>query len=162
MEWKKHPVFINYESSSDGEIRNKDGKIIKTKPTKTYHSCITIWKDGKRKFLTTSKFVYECFYGIVPNGLVVMHHDEFLPNPFINAPFNLFLGTRSINQRDAYQKGRMLPTKGEKSGKSYLTQNQVDDIRKMRYDGFTYSQIIEKYKIPKSTLSYIINHKTWA
>jgi DNA invertase Pin-like site-specific DNA recombinase len=56
----------------------------------------------------------------------------------------------------------MLPTRGEKSGRSYLSQEQVDNIRKMRYDGYTYAQIISVYKIPKSTLSNIINHKTWA
>ena len=162
MEWKKHPIFDNYEASLNGEVRNQSKKIIKTKSLQTYHSVVTLWKNGKRKFMVTSKFVYECFYGLIPKELVVMHHDEYLPEFCINATFNLFLGTRSINQKDAYQKGRMLPTRGEKSGRSYLSQEQVDNIRKMRYDGCTYAQIISVYKIPKSTLSNIINHKTWA
>lgn len=90
-----------------------------------------------------------------------MHHDEWLPAPYINAPFNLFLGTQSLNMKDAYAKKRISPTKGEASGKTNLSQADVDQIRYLRSKNYSYKQIQKEFPIAKSTISYIVNKKTW-
>lgn len=160
--WKAHPIHSDYSASSDGEVRNKANKIIKLRADiKSYRSSVVVWNKQKRIYVSAGKFIFECFYGLVSEGLIVMHHDELLPEPYINAPFNLFLGTRSLNMKDAYSKKRVSPTRGERSGMSYLSQKDVDRIRHLRSIDYTYRQIQEEFPIPKSTLSFILNNKTW-
>jgi hypothetical protein len=160
--WKPHPVHAHYSASSDGEVRNKLNKIVKLKPDiKSYRSSVVIWNNQKRLYMSAGKFIFECFYGLVPDNLIVMHHDELLSDPYINAPFNLFLGTRSLNLKDAYSKQRVTPTRGEASGNSYLSKEDVAKIRHLRSMNYTYKEIQQEFPIPKSTLSFIINRKTW-
>lgn len=42
-----------------------------------------------------------------------------------------------------------------------LTTEQMSEFRKDRESGFTYKMLIAKYKIAKSTVSYIANNKTY-
>lgn len=45
-------------------------------------------------------------------GLLILHKDETLPYPQINAVSNLWVGTHGDNVRDAIRKGRLIPTFG--------------------------------------------------
>lgn len=59
--------------------------------------------QGKSQTLRAHRLSWELHFGVIPNGLWVLHHcDQKL---CVN-PRHLFLGTNSTNQLDAVKKGR--------------------------------------------------------
>jgi hypothetical protein len=116
MEIKPHPVYTDYHFSEDGRCF-RNGKELKGTKLR-YYRRLSIWVNGvcTKKYL--HRLLFETFHGEVPEGCVVMHHDEFLPLPYINGTQNLFLGTISLNAKDTFFKGR----KG-KGGISYGDNN---------------------------------------
>lgn len=72
----KRLVFSYYAASKDGEIVNvKTEKILKPRLTKTgYHRIIFYDKNlDKQRDYYIHSFVYECFYGLIPEGYEIDH-----------------------------------------------------------------------------------------
>ena len=70
MEWKEHPVINGYVANINGEIARKvDGKIIKQSHTKIGY--LVFGCNGKTRI--SHRFIYECFYGLIPDGMVIDH-----------------------------------------------------------------------------------------
>ena len=66
--------------------------------------------------------------------------------------------------KDKVQKGRCYTgnQKGENNGASKLTDNRVREIRKLHISKkYTTSKLGEMYNVHRSTISYIINNKTY-
>jgi hypothetical protein len=53
------------------------------------------------------------------------------------------------------------PAKGEKSGRSKLTEEQVLEIRDLREKGYGVRQLGRLYKVNHGTIEAIVNRKTW-
>jgi hypothetical protein len=80
------------------------------------------------KVCRVSRVVVELVTGKpVPAHLLACHRCD---NPACVNPDHLFLGTDSDNVHDCIAKGRHVAPTRERSGKSKLTQQQVDDIRR--------------------------------
>lgn len=112
--WKKHPIYKDYETNNLGEARctsyaNKEGniRILKQKIDK--------YTKGKRicvrgKIILAHRFVYECFYGIIPDGFEIDHIDGNHSNNKIE---NLRLCTHQENcnnpiTMDRYKKAKRI------------------------------------------------------
>ena len=71
--FKSHPVFTNYEASSDGRVRNKrlmnDLGHVNNKGYKIFNA----YDNGKLKTFLLHRFSYECHNGLISKGLVVDH-----------------------------------------------------------------------------------------
>ena len=74
-------------------------------------------------------------------------------------PKHLQAGSPQENMTDMVDKERSAA--GEDSGQSKLTEKQVEDIRSAFGKGKTLDELADQYNMAKSTLSYIVNFKTW-
>lgn len=110
-------------------------------------------------------------FGPIPNNLCVLHKCD---NPPCVNPAHLFLGTRADNIRDCIRKGRNKTdiagemarhperrAKGEKIGLAKLTEKDVENIRRLYKEGWPQDIVGSKFGVSQSTISHIINRKTW-
>jgi hypothetical protein len=76
-------------------------------------------------------------------------------------PDHLFLGTHKDNFLDCIKKKRRIFATGEESANHKLNWMMVDEIRKLRQEGWTIVKLGEKYGVNHSNISNICLHKTW-
>lgn len=85
--------------------------------------------------LYVHRAMYKMFKGVIPPGMLVCHHCD---NPSCINPEHLFLGTYQDNILDCIRKGRNLT---DYSKRSYLSDEQVDEIRNDPRSGFKLAKI---------------------
>ena len=90
QEFKPHPVLVNYEASGDGVVRNRN--LMKPVGYVTNMGYLRVG-IGKKKYLN-HRLVYECFNGLIEDGLVIDHIDGCPQNNSLN---NLRAVTQSQN-----------------------------------------------------------------
>jgi hypothetical protein len=74
MEIKSHPIYEKYGSNEVGEIYNiKKQRIIKQTTDKYGYKYVGIRKDNKMHTVRSSRFIYECFNGIIGVDLCIDH-----------------------------------------------------------------------------------------
>ena len=101
--YKIHHKFNLYAASKDGDIIH----ILKQKPNKGKKSnngylMISVRQFGQsgQKFYTVHKFVYECYHGVIPDGMQVDHKNDLRED---NRLCNLQLLTPSENSKKAFK-----------------------------------------------------------
>jgi hypothetical protein len=168
--WNPHPSFP-VDCSTYGRIRNqKTGHIYKT--NQIYRHIVIYTPEKTKKKI--HHLMYETFYGEIPDGLDVLHYDEYLPQPFINSHSNLSLGTDSINSHDRFNKNRGWRPTGEKNPRGHLTEEDVREMRRLwgtrdpnlphnsRGHKITGKFLSEKYGITIQNVSKIIKGTLWS
>jgi hypothetical protein len=93
-------------------------------------------------------------YGPVPDGLNVCHHCD---NRRCVRPDHLFVGTDSDNMKDMHNKNRhprRVPMK--------LNEASAAKIRKLSSEGVAGYKLAKMFGVTNSTISYVINQKTWS
>lgn len=113
------------------------------------------WYEGKT--IRAHRFSYELCYGLIPEEYGCFHDCDF---PSCVNPHHLFSGLDQANVEDRVQKERS--AKGEKSGPSRLTSDQVIAIRERYVLGETQPSLANAFGIGQSTVSSIIRRQTWA
>lgn len=104
---------------------------------------------------------YEIYYAEPLGELHCLHSCD---NRKCVNPLHLFSGTNLDNVRDKVQKGRCYTgnQKGENNGASKLSDNQVVEVRNLYKSGnYTTIKLGEMYNVTRSTISYIVNNKTY-
>ena len=122
-QFRTHPDFTGFKFYWDETVTGRTGARIMQKNTKT-----RIYRDDHTRTFV-SRAAYEAWYGPIPEGLLVLHHDEWAPVPYLNAPWNLNLGTQSTNLQDCSNKGRICRVGGRRK----LTDEDVDAIRALDF-----------------------------
>lgn len=122
--------------------------------------------------LAAHRVSWELHFGLIPNGLFVLHHCD---NPPCVNPSHLFLGTMLDNNHDMWEKGRGMfgdrhglrlhperVARGERQGGAKLTENQVREIRQ-RYaaGGLSMKQLADEYGVTFSPVQKIISGSGW-
>ena len=106
------------------------------------------------------RLMYEAHYcDTLATGEVVRHTCD---NPACCNPFHLEKGTQADNVRDCVERGRFPNRAGEANGRAKLTQQIVDDIRRIYSSGmWSYGLLAQLFDIPKPTVAHIIKGYTW-
>ena len=85
--WKDIPNFIGlYQTSNWGRIKSfQKGKerILKLFKDKDGYMHIKLCKDGKIKYFSVHRLVYETFVGSIPDGMQVNHINEVKTDNFV-------------------------------------------------------------------------------
>jgi hypothetical protein len=107
-QFAQHPTHTSYYATTDGEVISFKGKqprfIIQCKHGRGYTQFIVSNGRGNNKSYLTHRFVYECFYGLIDDETLQVHHiDHDKQN---NELSNLELVTDLENKMHAKKAGR--------------------------------------------------------
>jgi len=153
-EIKRHPKFTDYGADRDGNVFSfKFGKKRKLKPgtSKREYLVFNPSQNGISYGYWAHRFIFECWFGPIPEGLEVHHWDGEKTN---NQLDNLALMTCLAHRR--------LDHSGEKNSRAKLTWVEVDEIRKLyQADGWTLEKLGEKFGVVDSTIFHIIHNHIW-
>jgi hypothetical protein len=113
--------------------------------------------DGKVRPLMVHRVVAYQKYGkgLFAPGIQVRHANG---NQSDNSFENILIGTQSDNEMDKPDEIRKTVAR---NAARKLTEEQVCQLRKDRESGMKYDALVQKYGIRKSTVSYIVNGKTY-
>lgn len=106
------------------------------------------------------RLAYAEFVGPIPPGLHVLHKCD---TPACVNPEHLFLGTHADNMADRTRKGRVAHNKGERCGKSKLTEPAVEVARWMRFiHRMSYVRIAKAYNVtPGAIREACVPNRSW-
>lgn len=116
---------------------------------------------GKSRTALGHRIAYEHFKGPIPEGAHVLHTCDV---PSCVNPDHLWLGDPRANSDDKIRKGRLrygLPehrNRGENQGRSKLTWEQVDHIRRREMSQRKYAAL---YGVVQQTISSIQTGRIW-
>jgi hypothetical protein len=114
-----------------------------------------------KKTLKAHRISYEIHYAEPLGNLHCLHRCD---NPKCVNPSHLFSGTNLDNVKDKVNKGRCYTgnQKGENNGASRLKNTDVIRIRQLyKSDNYTTIKLAEMYNVHRSTISYVVNNKTF-
>ena len=98
-EWKRIKGYERYSISSEGEIMNPQGKLMKPFPVGAGYLQVSLWKDCKRKKFYVHRLVAEAFCENPCSYKEVNHKDGNKKNNCIE---NLEWCTRAENLNHSY------------------------------------------------------------
>ena len=101
-------------------------------------------KNFNGKTMLAHRWVWAQFLGRIPEGLVIDHQCS---NRSCVNPFHLRIVTQAENCRDGVN--------------SVLTPGDVQDIRKLRRNGWGPKAICERLNIPKGAVDGVIQGRSW-
>lgn len=104
------------------------------------------------------KLTYELRWGLVPEGLCVLHRCD---NPKCVNVDHLFLGTRADNNADKVAKNRQSRLTGSPGERRPLAKLRNEDIPKIRADPRPQSKIAAEYGISQAVISRIKTGRNW-
>ena len=112
---EQHPIQTDYFGTSDGEVISLKGNqpkfIVQCNHQRGYTQFQASISRTKRKAFLTHRFIFECFFGEIEEGMCVHHMDHDKRNNCID---NLMLVTDAENKALAKEAGR---TTGRKKTK---------------------------------------------
>lgn len=116
---------------------------------------------GKSRTIKTHRAAWTIHYGLIPEGLCVLHHCD---NPPCVRPDHLFVGTNLDNIINKMEKGRAaLPmNRGEGHGLAKLNAEQVLQIRELYATGkFSYREVGERFGVFLTNIRSIVKRDSW-
>lgn len=121
------------------------------------------------------RMCWDIVYGPIPDGLWVLHNCPGGDNPLCVNPAHLWLGTPDDNQKDSMRTGtrptgdkhglRLHPeavTRGERSGVTHLSDNDVYAIRAYGRLGYSQTHLAKAFDISSGNVGSILRRRSWA
>lgn len=169
--WKGIDGYPNYEVSNMGRVRSfwvhRQGKkpghkssepqrILDSRTGKNGYPYVSLWRDKRGINAPIHRLVLAAFVSPRPNGMWACHNDGNRQN---NRLDNLRWDTVSNNMMDKLAHGTMVH--GSSTPSSKLSENQVEEIRRLKNQGEKQVKIAALFNISQSAISNIITRKTW-
>lgn len=117
----------------------------------------TIGRNGK--VILAHRAAYELFNGPIPDGAHVLHSCD---NPRCVNPEHLMAGDAAQNMREAVERKRLLPHRGEAHGGAKLTNEKVLEIRSLFDGGWGRKDIGDAYGVSEPVVAGIGRREGWA
>ena len=166
--WKTIDGYERYQISNTGKVvsdkrqGSKGGEINPTKNEFGYLQ-VKLYKDGAGKYnnFAVHRLVASAFIDNPYNLPEVNHKDGDKNN---NNVENLEWVTRQENVKHSFETGLNAPHCGEENGNHKLTQNDVDEIRKIYIKGdelFGGAALAKEYGVSVSTICRIARNEIW-
>lgn len=160
VEWREIPGYEGrYWASSDGQIKNKHGRIMvqTTLKGKPYLRVGLYSGSGAARTFPVHVIICTTFHGPKPSFIHQVRHRDNVPTN--NAADNVLWGTPKENQADRVANGTA--PRGEGNGRSALTVEQVKSIKQSLKAGVTITSLAKTYGVCKTTISRIKSGIRW-
>ena len=149
----------DYEVNELGEVfRIGNPKPKYQSVNRDGYKVVGLWKNNKATAKTAHRLVALAFIPNPENKPCVNHIDGDKQNNHVS---NLEWVTYSENTVHSFENGLQIPSKGEDTGNSKHTNEQVHEICRLMQEGLRNIEIIEMYGYPKSLLKNIRNGNGW-
>lgn len=164
--WKPVAGFDGrYEVSNFGRVKSVAGtfwgrtyreKILKPGIVRGYPQVVLC--NGKPPTIQKKvhQLVLEAFVGPCPEGMECRHLNGDRGNPSLD---NLMWGTKKENGEDRVRHGTTLT--GERHHKAKVTREQVEEMRRLRAGGMMLKDLVAKFGIGFSQVSFICRGHNW-
>lgn len=113
---------------------------------------VSLRRDGRTFRASVHALVAEAFLGPCPEGEEVCHGDG---NGRNNRLTNLRYGTRAANEAD--KDGHGTHQRGQQNPSANLTNEQAEEIRRLRAGGVKLKELAVRFGVRESTVSRIAN-----
>lgn len=141
-----------YYIGSDNHIRSKKGTLA-SKLMKNGYYLTSAAYDGKMYYFMEHRVIWVWLNGAIPEGMVINHKDYNRSN---NAIDNLELMTQK--QNTDYSKCNQNPPRGEKNGRSLLSNKQASAIKTVcSVCGWSPSMVEKVTGVKAYTVTKIVN-----
>jgi hypothetical protein len=114
--------------------------------------------QGKNRNTSAPRMAYELTYGLLLPGFEACHNCPHGDNPRCCNPGHLFPGTQSMNNLDAYDKGRA--PRGEQHSFAKLTAHEVRAIRSF-HGTMSMQKLAKQFHVDVSTIWEICHRRIW-
>lgn len=151
------------ESKSQLGAKDRFMNMVEMEPNSgcwLWSGYVTKWGYGafrhNGKTLLSHRVSYSMHVGEIPAGMLACHKCDV---PSCVNPDHLFLGSQTDNMQDMLQKGRFVPSRGQKNGCAKLTENDVLAIRSA--SGISQKCLARKFGVSPTLISVIRSNKAW-
>ena len=153
LPWPRDP---RYKVTEDGDIYGPRGHKL-APIVQRGRAGISVYRKRQWQRVAVSVIVCETFHGPRPDGMHAAHENG---NALDNRAANLSWKTPRENELDKRRHGTAL--QGERHPQAKLTEADVAEIRTLRSTfGQPLQTIATSYGVTPTTISYIVNRKTW-
>lgn len=146
--------------NKEGQVFSPFGRKLKLKQVNNYYRFNIKDKIKGHYYVKVHRLCAYQKYGekIFESGVQVRHLNG---NSLDNSYGNIGIGTSSANRLDICPKKRKALASNASKNLRALTDEDLTEFWRDRNNGMSYKELSNKYKIAKSTISYIINGKTY-
>lgn len=137
-------------------VHNIPEKIMKQKLCRCYWQ-VTLSKENSQQTFNVHQLVAQAFLGPCPAGFEVCHGDK---GRSTNTLDNISYGTRSKNNsNDKLRDGTA--QLGERNCRSKLNSSLVVEMRRLKDEGWSYSQLAEFAGVTRAAARFAVTGRTW-
>lgn len=149
-----------YRIAPNGTVLSPKGKERKTFRLEDGHLSFNVCFNKQTRLIKVHRLAAFQKFGnnMFAEGVEVRHLDG---NPANNDLANIAIGSHSDNMMDMRAVDRRAKAQKAANARRKLSDDEVRSLRQDRADGYTYDQLCQRYGISKSTISYVVNRKTY-
>lgn len=159
-DYVKEAYIMGYRVNVDGTVSSYTGtQLVVNYQGKHPHRYARFSLKGNKVVIVHKLQAYQKFgEELFRDGVVVRHLNGITTD---NSAENISIGSQSENMMDIPEEIRLESSLRAAKVRRKLTWEEVELLRKDHASGFTNKELREKYEIAKSTVSYIVNNKTY-
>jgi len=148
-----------YTATQSGDVISPTGTVLACTGGGKYNT-FSINVKGDPLPVKVHQFVAYLKYGrrALGENVVVRHSND---NRRDNSFLNIRIGTQSNNMMDQPRSVRVARARHAAKSNKKLSDAQIRALLADRAGGMKYAELMAKYKVAKSTVSYIVNGKTY-